>query len=350
MSDLQPPFGPERIDFDQHAGPEEIDAWRANPGLKVLQTASPVPPHVWEQLNEGLLKDRPDVELRVYGFYHQVCDLSFLRLVPNVRRLSLDCLQSATGAEHIAATPHLEKLSVGILSLTNFDFLEALDAGDLKDLSLQATNSKKIKLGSIGRFTALERLYLGGQQRDIETIAGLTRLGDLTLGSVTLDSLDFLQGLPNLWSLDIKLGGTTNLDGLRNLKRVKYLELWQIKGLSDLSPISEMTGLQYLFLQALRNVTELPDCSRLTSLRKVHLETMKGLSDLSPLETALNLEELEHFAAKGFTPAHYSGLIAKGTMKRMVVSAGSSRVDEELKKAFTEAGIAPGPLKPFVFI
>ena len=52
-------------------------------------------------------------------------------------------------------------------------------------------------------------------------------------------------------------------------RRLKYLELWQIRGLSDISVVSSLSDLQYLFLQALRNVDGIPDLSRLTRLRKV---------------------------------------------------------------------------------
>lgn len=267
----------------------------------------------------------------------------------NVRRLAVDCLLNATGTEHISSLSKLEKLSVGIYNLDNFDFLQSIDPEALTDLSLEAAATKKIGLRVLERFSGLKRLYIEGHQKDIETISSLNRLEDLTLRSVTLGSLDFLDGIPNLWSLDIKLGGTTNLAALRKLETVKYLELWQIKGLTDLSPISEMTGLQFLFLQSLRNVTQLPDCSKLISLRRVRLETMKGVTDLSPLETAPKLEELMHFGAKGFKSADYAGIIAKESIKHVFVTTGSARMDEILKEDFVKAGILSAHQRPFVF-
>src|SRR5207302_5926165 len=180
----------------------------------------------------------------------------------NVRRFAADCLLHANAADSISQLEDLESLSIGIYDLEGFDFLSDLRANKLKALSLGATFSKKPSLRVIERFRSIETLHVEGQDKDIEVIGGLPHLQDLTLRSVTVASLGFLRGLSSLWSIDIKLGGTRNLAALANLVNVKYLELWQIRGLNDLSPISEMTGLQFLFLQSLRNVTRLPDFSR----------------------------------------------------------------------------------------
>ena len=81
---------------------------------------------------------RPEVEIRVYGFYSLICDLSFLSQLNNLFRFSADCLHKANGIEHLASLAKLETLSIGIYSLDNFDFLRTIPAG-LRELALART-------------------------------------------------------------------------------------------------------------------------------------------------------------------------------------------------------------------
>ena len=320
----------DRLNFEGSLTPGEIDTLVADKNLKVLQTAKPADAGTWKLLNSLLFSARLDVELRVYGHYGSVCDLTFLAHLPNLRRFAADCLIEATGVEHIGSLTQLEHLSIGIYRLESFDFLLGLRPDRLTHLRLGATFSKKPRLRALSRFQGIEQLYLEGQCKDIEVIGTLVRLRDLTLRSISVPTLAFLKALPELWSLDIKLGGTTNLSELAYMSRVKYLELWQIKGLADLSPIAEMVGLQYLFLQALRKVERLPDLSRLTALRRIDLENMKGLTDLTTLVTAPALEELIYVSAQGRESKQFAELLAKGTLKRMLVGFGNDRKNSEL--------------------
>ena len=50
----------------------------AEPEFRILQASSPVDRETWDLINEELLTRRPEVQIRVYGFYSLVCDLSFL--------------------------------------------------------------------------------------------------------------------------------------------------------------------------------------------------------------------------------------------------------------------------------
>ncbi len=81
----------------------DVQQLAAEPGMRILQTSSPVDRKTWELINEELLVSRPEVEIRVYGFYsHLVCDLSFLSQPKNLRHFSADCLHKASGIEHLA--------------------------------------------------------------------------------------------------------------------------------------------------------------------------------------------------------------------------------------------------------
>jgi hypothetical protein len=343
-------IAPDRYSFHGPLSKGEIDSLVASPLLRVLQTDVPAPAATWDLINESLLTSRPDIEIRVFGHYGMTCDLSFLRQIRNVRQLSVDCLNNVMATEAIADLPELRSLAVGIYNLESFDFLNGLDPTKLTDVSLMATASKKPSVKILSRFPGLTRLYLEAQQKGIEVVSGLMALEDLTLRSVTSTRLDFLRGLPSLWSLDMKLGGSKDLSALAGMSNLKYLELWQVRGLQDLSPISDVTGLQYLFLQSLPLVKNLPDFSALTHLRRIYLENMKGLRDVAAVDLAPALEDLILVSAQNLKPEDFRLLLRKKTLKRMNVDFGSAKKNAALKLAAQDAGLKTNQNPPFVFV
>ena len=170
-------------------------------------------------------------------------------------------------------------------------------------------------------------------------MAELAGLEDLTLRSITVAGLDFLRKLKHLWSLDIKLGGTSNLNALEGMTGIKYLELWHVKDMRNIDFVSTLSSLQLLFLQCLPHIKALPDMSRLAALRRVHLESMKGLKDISALSAAPCLEELVHIAAIGMEPAKYADLLKHKSLKRLSVGFGSRKKNEMLRELAESAGI-----------
>ena len=124
------------------------------------------------------------------------------------------------------------------------------------------------------------------------------------------------------------------------MDRIKYLELWQIRGLKDISVISTMHGLQYLFLQSLPHIASLPDFSNLRA---------KGLKDIRGLAKAPALEELMHCSAQGMEPTHYADLLKSKTLKRISVGFGSTKKNKELFDEARRMGIEPYQSSQFSF-
>lgn len=326
-----------RVQFTGQLTSEEVEQIASDPKVRVLQTASAVGPKTWDLLNETLCLERPDIELRVYGSYSAVCDLSFVTRLSNARRFSADCLDEAIGVENLARMESLEELSVGIYDLQSFDFLASVPAG-IRKLWLFATKSKKPRLNHLGRFRSLKLLFLEGQQRDIEILSELETLEDVTLRSISTENLEYVSKLPHLWSLDIKLGGIKDFSSLAGKESIKYLELWMIRGLADIGFVSSLTGLQFLFLQDLRNVTRLPDLSKLTSLRRLSLANMKGLKDVGALFSAPALEEFSHVFARNILPEKYADLLKMTKLRSVHVGFGSRRKNDAFAEQVRQAG------------
>ena len=213
------------------------------------------------------LEQYPEMTLRVYSST-AIRDLEFLRFFPTLQNFAADTL----------------------LNLGSLDGLRHLP-DTLRGLGLGATK-RQLDLRILERFPGLRRLYLERQHKGIEVVSRLTSLDELTFRSITLADLSLLLPLDSLRSLDVKLGGTNDLALLPQVGKLRYLELWRIRGLSDVSKTGELPHLRHLFLQALPQVTVLPDFSGARSLRRIHLEGMKGIRDLRPIATAPVLKEL----------------------------------------------------------
>lgn len=249
-----------------------------------------------------LVEAHPDVRLRMYG-HNARTDLEWLRFFRGHRNFRVDAylLDSLDGLRHLP------------------DGLRNLGIGQTK---------KRLSLRVLERFPDLRVLYLERHTKDIEVVSSLTRLEDLTLRSITLPDLSLLLPLKRLWSLDLKLGGTTNLGLVAEIGSLKYLELWMIRGFDDLSPVSGLTNLRFLFLQALRRVTALPDLSQCTRLRRIHIQTLKGLNDLTPLTEAPALEQLVLTDMRHLRPEDLEPLKGHQTLRSITVGLGSIKRNE----------------------
>jgi hypothetical protein len=293
---------------------------------------------VWQSLNDRLFAAKPEVCLRVFGFYGRACDLSFCSRMTNLEHFKADCLMDVSGVEHVAKMQRLKTLGIGVFHLQNFDFLSDVPAS-LVELALLSTRSKKPDLSLLARFKDLRKLFLEGQSKGIGAISTLTALEAVSLRSITLPTLDLLRPLNKLWSFDLKLGGTRNLWALEGLNHLKYLEIWQVSGLEDLGVLATLEGLQFLFLQSLKNVVALPSMSRLGKLRRVYLENMKGLKDISGLLEAPVLEELIHVDNRTLSVESYLPLLRKGLLKRVMVGFGSDHKNRRFETLQKENGI-----------
>jgi hypothetical protein len=322
---------PGRAEFDHSITDVSLRELATHSPLKVLQSSTPVPDRLWDLLNDRFFAERPDVELRIYGFYSHDCDLSFAPRMTNVRRFSADCLKTARNVQAIAEIPRLEALSIGIFEMDDLDVLQSVPA-TLTELSLGATRSRRISLAGLSRFRSLKRLYLEGHGRDVEVLSDLSALEDLTLRSIATSDLRYLAPLDKLWSLDIKLGGIKSLDGIEGKTSIKYLELWQVRDFRRIEVLALLPGLQNLFLQSLPHVQALPSLTCARALRRVVVENLKGLSDFHAFEDAPSLEEFALVDGKRQTPEQLVPVLRNRHLRAARAHFGSDRKN----KAFAE--------------
>ncbi len=183
---------------------------------------------------------------------------------------------------------HLEVASLRLKSLNGLEHV----APSLETLSI-ADTLRTVPLDSIRRLEGLRQLYLNGHREGIEIVGELGGLERLTLRSITLPDLAFLRPLERLSWLELHLGGTNDLDLLPEVGQLRNLEIWRVRGLSNLESLASLPYLERLHLQSMGKVLALPSLDRARSLRRIALESMKGVSsDLAPIAAAPALEDL----------------------------------------------------------
>jgi hypothetical protein len=124
-----------------------------------------------------------------------------------------------------------------------------------------------------------------------EDIKWLGATERLTLWNVKVPA-GLLARIETLWWLDIRGGSATDLAIAKGADKLQYLAVNQVRGMCDLSAISEMATLRYLDLYGLPNVTELPSCAALVNLDHANIGQMRGLHSLHGLLQAPQLREL----------------------------------------------------------
>jgi hypothetical protein len=329
--------------FPTHAGFQgavtsaEIRAVARNREVRLINTSQPASLSTWERLDAELFSRRPDLSLRVSGSEY---DLTFLARLKNVRHFCADGYD-VTGLESIAALQRLESLALRVFHLESFEFLRTIPARHLKSLSLRRTRSTKPSLAPLAHFANLRKVYIEGHHKEIEVIGRLPKLEDLTLRSVTTSGMEYLRPLSHLRSLDIKLGGTKDLSAISGMKSIRYLEIWQVKGLTELDVAGQLSGLQYLFLQSLLHVGRLPSFARSRALRRVHLQNMRGLKDVSSLVSAPSLEELVIFEGERQSPDALEPVLAMRTLKRASCAFGSKQKNARFAELRAKHGVLP---------
>lgn len=297
----------------------EEDLRPLDPRCKVVQFSSPLMDHEFQKLSR-FLADYPTVPLRIYGHYADgIEDLRFLRYFPTLTGFYSDVFETKS-----------------------WDGLEFLP-DNLEFFGLGATR-RSLSLAALARFKSVKDLHLDGHKKELEAIKSLVNIEFLSLRSISLPDLSLLEPLRKLRGFALRLGGTKELK-FPELPELRYLELWMIRGLTDISGISELSSLRYLFLQDLKNVADLPSLHALPKLERLHIESLKGLADLSPVVEAVGLRDLLLISMNHLKLDNLRCLLNHPNLRAATIGLGSLRRNKEASE-FLGLDAVSGDFKP----
>ena len=261
-----------------------------NKRLKCIQISECLPDEAYQKIDQILLV-RPDITFRLFHFLNcQEIDVSFLKNMPHMKRLRIDCIDFKSNTNRInlsvLAELSLKSLRMECFDLIDYEFIQNL-SDELEELLIMAdTMGAGIRFDCtwLLKYKNLHTLWLGKKdKKNLEKINQLPKLKSLSLRGIKLTDFSFLWKM-NLEKLALLWNSNSNLNELANLKSLKEIELWRINKLSDISFISELTNLEIIKLQDLKHVTSLPDLSRHPNLQRVFL-----------IDTGINVKELPNY-------------------------------------------------------
>ncbi len=196
----------------------------------------------------------------------------------------------------------------------------------------------------------------GFRQRRLTAFSGCEfirrRVAYFTLAAITLErirfsglkspDLDFLSKIPNLWSLEILLGGGEDFSAIAGVRGLKHLEISWVRRLKDISFISDCENLQQLTLDRLRQVDLLPDLRRLKNLRRLAVTELKGLQGVDEIGAAPALETLTGSAGQ-LEPEQYRVALQAPLLKRATIYFSSQKKQKEFANIAAQYGVETQP-------
>jgi hypothetical protein len=196
---------------------------------------------------------------------------------------SLDFLEHFRGLNHLR------------VSLPNLSSLEPLVhvQDTLETLSIAGFEKpNKTSLAPLSQCLHLKSLGLTRMTKDVGVVWQLPNLEQLSFTGYNDRDLQPSNPHKKLRTIYLGFGGMEHIDLVGQMPNLAAIEIFRVKGLTDLSPLSSLTKLQYVALGDLSRITQFPNCSALRKLRRVYLDTLNGLEDLSGLLLAPALEDL----------------------------------------------------------
>jgi protein phosphatase 1 regulatory subunit 7 len=290
--------------------------------------------------------DALDARCRQFGerievrFYGHAFDCKMLARLPQVRRLSLDCLDTVGNFTALQELEHLEHLTVGIFEFEEPDFLAWPNLHDLTGLTLGSTRRADINLDHLRHFRQLRQLFVGGHTRNIAALGSVSSLSDLTLRIPGTTSIAFINTLPQLTRLAFILGGRSNLDELATCP-IEELEIIRVKGFERLDRLTRFPRLQRIDIEDQLRLTRLSIDAELPDLARLRIVNCKAFAQLDGLHLLPHLGTLWlHSTALNFDELF--GQQMPGRLQRVGFYTGRTRADAALRLRLEHMGYQVG--------
>lgn len=197
---------------------------------------------------------------RIYLKHNSISDLTWLRGMPNLRRLVFN------------NTAYVDPDYQGVSSLDGIQHLKRLDHVEVVGVNLKDASQ-------LAGLTLIKTLNL--KHNAIESMPSLKLakyLKDLNLSYNSISSLDFVATNRSLQEVDVSHNVITALTGLQGTPNLRKL-IFSDNRISDISPLAELYDLEVI---ALSNNT----ISDLTPLQRLHQLTLTGSEfENNPVET-----------------------------------------------------------------
>jgi len=248
------------------------------------------------ELNELCSKNNENFSIRFYGDYSSIFNCKTLEKISNVKSLYVDCLRKVENIESLTKLKHLQLLSLGVYELKDSEILKADNLKNLKELIIDETKTRGINLEYLKEYEKLERLFIFGHTKNIESIGHLSALEFLRLGSISKVSVDFINRLSKLKTLQFTLGGRENINELEE-NEIEDLEIIRVRGFNDFTNVTNFKKLRNLLIEDQIRLLELNFDRGLEELENLKILNCKTFTSLTGLENLPKLNQLRIYKA-----------------------------------------------------
>ena len=276
--------------------------------------------------------------VRIYGYDPRVFDARILRALPHVASLSIDFHRNALHLETLGELHHLKRLSLGVHELAQTDILQLESLRGLEYLQLGESAKNNIDLAPLHHYTQLSSLSIEGHATQIDTLASLPALTQLSLFRIKNKvALDFIAGIARLEQLRLQLGGRESIKEIV-APQLSKLEIIRVRGLEDLGDLGRFPLLRQLWVEDQIKLAQL-DVAGNRRLEQLHLLTCKGLVQLTGLGTLRTLRQL----IVSETGLDIDALLAQGlpaSLTNLRFRTGKIKRDDAIAAQLAQAGYA----------
>lgn len=328
---------------------KDLAVWGADPkvtGIYFNQAERPSDAQLADVERE-ILRRRPDTAVVLKADDDRRWWLDILPWLPSHRRLHLHYSGKELPAQlrELSALNTLHRLNLNTWAIRDVSVLADLPR-TVQWIELGDTKGRKKGLQALKRLPRLTQLSVSGPIDDVASLSVLTSIEQLNFQSQKMDDLKWLKPLKKLREMRLALGTIKSLRGIEALQHLTYLELWFVRGVSDLKPIAALRALDHLFLQTIPDVEKLPDMSMMEGLRTLRLTQMKRLRDLKGMLKAPNLLRMAYVDVETrFEPKDLAYLTRHPTLEALWVSwktnHSKTRAMQQIVRASGKSADAP---------
>jgi protein phosphatase 1 regulatory subunit 7 len=291
-------------------------------------------PRLLEEVNSACKLFGAKLNVRFYGHHSSKFDCGWLRYLPDVRSLNLDCLTSVSNAHEIERLEHLEEFAFGVFESDLPDLLRFSSLLGIRRLILAESRKNNIDLAPLAQYERLQVLFLNSHTRNIDALGRLNGIKKLLLGSMPKKQpLNFVGAMSGLLSLTLILGGRESLHTLAH-PGVRHLEILRVRGVTEFD-LSLFPQLEKLYVEDQLHFKRL-ELEPATLLRRLSIWNCKNFRELGGLSCASHLEYL--FVGKTSIYPEVVLSTAPKSLKYLNFTGYAKRKADELKARIESLG------------
>jgi protein phosphatase 1 regulatory subunit 7 len=328
---------PAVIDADQVA--REIEAGHT----VVIQYSEPIyGGESLAALNTLCVEHGVAVEVRFYGHYDTGFDARTVEQLPDVAALCLDCLFDVKHLNSLCRLTGLRQFSLGVFELSEPDILGRMKLDGLEKLVIGATRKRSIDLDALRVCRRLRGLFLSEHTTNIETLADLPALEQLSLGSIgKRQTLEFVSTIRRLRELTLILGGRNSIAEIQ-VPGLEVLKVIRVRGLEQIETLASFPMLRSLNIDDQIRIRSLAFGASNDQLRSLWINNCKTLQSIEGIEHLKNLKRLDLIR----TAIDIDWLLAQPlppSLKSLRFYSGKPRLDREIRARLDALGYLSTP-------